>query len=89
MPFGQGLDRAARKACPPSYNAPPLQSETEPLTIVRRSRLAVMKHDAISTDEHRALLREELAVHHRRPAFRQCAGMGEILELQLATVLGL
>jgi hypothetical protein len=54
-----------------------------------RELLAVMKHDAISTDEHRALLREELAVHHRRPAFRQCAGMGEILELQLATVLGL
>lgn len=54
-----------------------------------RELLDVMKHDRISTDEHRATLREELAVHHANPDFRRCTTMGDILETQLRVVLGL
>ncbi|MFN8352456.1 MAG: hypothetical protein U0U25_13400 [Flavobacteriales bacterium] len=54
-----------------------------------RELLGVMKQDRISTDAHRAQLREELAAYHRRPEFNHCTTMGDILELQLATVLAL
>lgn len=54
-----------------------------------RELLDVMKQDDLGTGEHRARLREELAMHHKRADFKRCDGMGHILELQLATVLGL
>lgn len=51
--------------------------------------LEVMRIDRVSTDEHRAQLREELALYHRVPDFRACITMGDILGLQMKVVMGL
>ena len=53
-----------------------------------RELLAVMRADRVSTDEHRARLREELATYHKEPAFRTCVTMGDVLELQMKVTLG-
>jgi len=53
-----------------------------------RELLAVMSSDRVSTDEHRAQLREELALYHHAPEFRRCTTMGDILSLQMKVVLG-
>jgi hypothetical protein len=54
-----------------------------------RELLEVMRIDRVSTDEHRAQLREELAFYHSVPDFRRCTTMGDILGLQMKVVLGL
>lgn len=54
-----------------------------------RELLDVMRTDRVSTDEHRAQLREELALYHHAPEFRTCTTMGDILNLQMKVVLGL
>lgn len=51
--------------------------------------LEVMRIDRVSTDEHRARLREELALYHHRAEFRKCTTMGDILDLQLKVLLGM
>ncbi len=54
-----------------------------------RELLDVMRVDRVSTDEHRAQLREELALFHHTPDFRRCTTMGDILGMQMKVVLGL
>ena len=54
-----------------------------------REIMDVMRIDRVSTDEHRARLREELAQYHRVADFRKCTTMGDILDLQLKVVLGM
>ncbi len=48
----------------------------------------VMRLDRVSTDGHRAQLREELAMFHHAADFRKCTTMGDILDMQLRVVLG-
>ena len=54
-----------------------------------REILDVMRIDRVSTDEHRARMREELAQYHHLADFRTCTTMGDILDLQLKVVLGM
>jgi hypothetical protein len=46
-----------------------------------------MRTDTISTSEKIDQLRRELAQHHQAPEFLKCKGMGDIVRLQLKTIL--
>ena len=50
--------------------------------------LQTMMKDSISTPEKIKQLREELAAHHKQDNFLQCKNMGEIVSLNLKTMLG-
>lgn len=49
--------------------------------------LAVMRQDRISTPEHLAQLRTELAMMHNDKALEQCSSMGELLGAHIHTIL--
>lgn len=51
--------------------------------------LEAMQEQDISLPEHVATLRGELADYHGIPAFKQCAGMADILRLQMKVMLEL
>ena len=50
--------------------------------------LYTMTKDTISTPEKIKQLREELSNHHNQPDFLKCRNMGEIVSLNLKTMLG-
>lgn len=49
--------------------------------------LTVMRQDRISTPEHLAQLRTELAIMHNNKALEQCCSMGELLGAHIHTIL--
>jgi len=51
--------------------------------------IAILKHDKISFDEHVECLKLELSKYHKFPDFKKCKSMGEILELNIKTMLNL
>lgn len=50
--------------------------------------IAIMRSDTLSSAELTLELANELAVHHKDPAFSKCASMGELLERHMEVMLG-
>lgn len=51
--------------------------------------IAILKKDKISNNDHVECLKEELSKYHNLPNFKKCKNMGDILELNIKTMLNL